>query len=147
MAWLERVPYLTTKLSTDTNTTAFSQQYVSSMYWSLTALMKTPWVGPDTVSEKIYASLIVVVGATLFAMLLGSVTLHGAPTSHPTGPHPLFAMLLGSVTLHGAPTSRDPTPRHPTPRDPTPAPQPTGPHPSPWYRTVDVPGNGDDQHI
>ena len=44
------------------------------MYWSLTTLMKTPWVGPDTVTEKIYASLMVVVGATLFAMLLGSVT-------------------------------------------------------------------------
>ena len=39
------------------------------MYWSLTTLMKTPWVGPDTVGEKMFASLAVVMGAILFAAL------------------------------------------------------------------------------
>ena len=28
------------------------QQYLSSLYWALTMLMKTPYVGPDTTSEK-----------------------------------------------------------------------------------------------
>ena len=31
----------------------FVQQYFSSIYWSLTMLMKTPYVGPDTAVEKV----------------------------------------------------------------------------------------------
>merc|ERR1719473_996692 len=73
-SWLDRVPHGSTPLSIDVAVTPFTQQYMSSMYWSLTTLMKTPWVGPDTVAEKIYACLMVVLGATLFAMLLGNVT-------------------------------------------------------------------------
>ena len=73
-SWLRRVPHGSTELFPDVSKTPFAQQYMSSMYWSLTTLMKTPWVGPDTVAEKVYASFMVVVGATLFAMLLGSVT-------------------------------------------------------------------------
>jgi hypothetical protein len=73
-SWLLRVPEGSTKLDTNLTVTPFSQQYMSSLYWSLTTLMKTPWVGPDTVEEKIFASLMVVLGATLFAMLLGNVT-------------------------------------------------------------------------
>ena len=73
-SWLLRVPAGSTYLDKNVSVTPFSQQYMSAMYWSLTALMKTPWVGPDTVAEKIYACLMVVLGATLFAMLLGNVT-------------------------------------------------------------------------
>ena len=73
-SWLRRVPAGSTPLDRNVSVTPFTQQYMSSMYWSLTTLMKTPWVGPDTVAEKIYASLMVVLGATLFAMLLGNVT-------------------------------------------------------------------------
>lgn len=62
-SWLRRVPVGSTELYPDVAATPFTQQYMSSMYWSLTTLMKTPWVGPDTVAEKIYASLMVVVGA------------------------------------------------------------------------------------
>ena len=69
VSWLQRVPG--EQLHNDTS---FSHQYLSSMYWSLTTLMKTPWVGPDTVLEKIFASLAVVMGAILFAALLGNVT-------------------------------------------------------------------------
>ena len=56
------------------NVTDWSQQYLSSMYWSLTTLMKTPWIGPDTVLEKLFSCVCVVLGATLFATLLGNVT-------------------------------------------------------------------------
>jgi len=68
-SWLKRIPGQALS-----NATAFEHQYLSSMYWSLTTLMKTPWVGPDTVYEKMFASLAVVMGAILFAALLGNVT-------------------------------------------------------------------------
>uniref|UniRef100_A0A7S2J4H1 Ion transport domain-containing protein n=1 Tax=Haptolina brevifila TaxID=156173 RepID=A0A7S2J4H1_9EUKA len=69
VSWLQRIPG-----ELLTNGTSFEHQYLSSMYWSLTTLMKTPWVGPDTVGEKMFASLAVVMGAILFAALLGNVT-------------------------------------------------------------------------
>jgi len=49
-------------------------EYMSSLYWSLTTLIKTPWVHPDTILEKVFASLIVVVGAIMFAAILGNIT-------------------------------------------------------------------------
>jgi len=49
-------------------------QYISCFYWSLTMLMKTPFVGPDTVLEKVFACFVVILGAILFALLLGQVT-------------------------------------------------------------------------
>jgi len=69
VSWLSRIPG-----EPLTNSSRFEHQYLSSMYWSLTTLMKTPWVGPDTVGEKMFASLAVVMGAILFAALLGNVT-------------------------------------------------------------------------
>ena len=62
VSWLRRVPGQTL-----TATSSLEHQYLSAMYWSLTTLMKTPWVGPDTVGEKIFASVAVVMGAILFA--------------------------------------------------------------------------------
>jgi len=47
---------------------------MSSLYWSLTTLIKTPWVHPDTIIEKVVASAIVVMGAILFAAILGNIT-------------------------------------------------------------------------
>ena len=32
------------------------QMYLSSMYWSLTMLMKTPYIGPDTLLEKVFGA-------------------------------------------------------------------------------------------
>ena len=50
------------------------QRLMSSLYWSLTTLIKTPWVHPDTIIEKAFASLIVVAGAIVFAAILGNIT-------------------------------------------------------------------------
>ena len=47
--------------------------YLSSMYWSLTMLMKTPYIGPDTLLEKVFGCLMVVLGAFMFAVLLGNI--------------------------------------------------------------------------
>jgi len=68
-SWLTRIPGAPL-----TEDSPLSHQYMSSMYWSLTTLMKTPWVGPDTELEKLFASFAVVMGAILFAALLGNVT-------------------------------------------------------------------------
>ena len=53
---------------------ALGLEYMSSLYWSLTTLIKTPWVHPDTILEKVFASAIVVVGAIMFAAILGNIT-------------------------------------------------------------------------
>jgi hypothetical protein len=55
-------------------TSALGLEYMSSLYWSLTTLIKTPWVHPDTILEKVWASFIVVVGAIIFAAILGNIT-------------------------------------------------------------------------
>ena len=47
---------------------------MSALYWSLTTLIKTPWVHPDTIVEKVVASAIVVMGAIMFAAILGNIT-------------------------------------------------------------------------
>ena len=51
----------------------FLQQYLSSLYWSLTMLMKTAYVGPDTYAEKALSCLLVMLGAIVFAMIMGAV--------------------------------------------------------------------------
>lgn len=51
----------------------FEQQYLSSLYWSFTALVKVPWIAPNTTAEKVYSSLVIIAGAVFFAWLLGSI--------------------------------------------------------------------------
>jgi len=48
--------------------------WLSSFYWAFTMLMKTPYVGPDTLPEKIFSCIMVIIGAIIFALLLGQVT-------------------------------------------------------------------------
>jgi hypothetical protein len=52
----------------------FAQAYLSSLYWALTTMMKTPMVGPDTIYEKIFACVAVGIGAIMFAVLLTFVS-------------------------------------------------------------------------
>jgi len=51
-----------------------TQQYLTSFYWAMTMLMKTPYVHPDTVAEKVYCSIMVIVGALTFAVILGKIS-------------------------------------------------------------------------
>jgi hypothetical protein len=69
-SWLRRVPHGAETLSPDSD---FAQQYVSSFFWSLTTLVKTPWVGPDTIAEKLVATFAVAAGAVFYASFLGTV--------------------------------------------------------------------------
>ena len=76
-SWLQRIPMtkwnskFAYKLTIDQS--SFAMQYWSSLYWSFTALVKVPWIPPNTVVEKLYASAVVMVGAIFFAWLLGSI--------------------------------------------------------------------------
>jgi hypothetical protein len=49
------------------------RRYFSAVYWALTALVKVPWIAPNTVLEKLYASFVVMLGAIFFASLLGAI--------------------------------------------------------------------------
>ena len=106
---LRRLPYGSTALDTNTTVSPFDQQYLSSLYWSLTTLMKTPWLGPDTVAEKVYASFCVVFGAVLFATLLANVTAMVSSYDPPAeltewlkaGPPPVF-IGFGSMMINDA---------------------------------------------
>lgn len=75
-AWLVRTPG-----SAPTNTaserlgvlSSQGQDYISSLYWASTTLMKAAWVHPSTLSEKCFASFIVLLGAVMFAVILGQI--------------------------------------------------------------------------
>ena len=86
-SWILRVPslahpeplYPSVAVAASLNATApyradNLQQYITSLYWSLTMLMKTPVVGPDTLVEKIFSCFLVLLGAFVFAVLLGNIT-------------------------------------------------------------------------
>ena len=53
---------------------SFANAYLSSLYWSLTFLCKAPWIGPDTIFEKIFMCFAIAVGAVIFAVLLTFVS-------------------------------------------------------------------------
>jgi len=47
--------------------------YLTSVYWSLTMVMKSPWFAPGTPSEQVYASLILVLSVLFFSIIIGTV--------------------------------------------------------------------------
>lgn len=55
-------------------TSDVGNHWLSSLYWAFTMLMKTPYVGPDTLPEKAFSCIMVIIGAIIFALLLGQVT-------------------------------------------------------------------------
>jgi len=57
-----------------TNTSSYEVIYLTSLYWSLLMLLKSPHVGPDTLLEKLFCSFIVVLALFVFAKLVAEVT-------------------------------------------------------------------------
>jgi len=53
---------------------ALGKAYLTSVYWSLTILMKSPWLAPTSTGEQIYASIVLVFGTILFAIFIGLVS-------------------------------------------------------------------------
>ena len=48
-------------------------RYLSSLYWALTMVMKTAYVGPDTAAEKMLASCLVILGSLIYITVLAQV--------------------------------------------------------------------------
>ena len=47
------------------------QAYLSALYWATATLIKTAWIAPSTGTEKVYACVVVSLGAIMFAIFLG----------------------------------------------------------------------------
>lgn len=45
--------------------------YLSALYWATATLIKTAWIAPSTAIEKVYATVVVSLGAIMFAIFLG----------------------------------------------------------------------------
>ena len=56
------------------NEVTMPKKYVTSLYWSLTMVMKSPWLAPSNHPEQIYAILVLIMGAMLFAAFIGNFT-------------------------------------------------------------------------
>ena len=48
--------------------------YMTSLYWALTMVMKSPWLPPQSSGEQAFACVCVIFGAIAFAWFLGHVT-------------------------------------------------------------------------
>lgn len=69
-SWIIRAGLNSTAATTDRR--LFGQQYVTALYWALTALLKTPSVGPDTPLEKIFATAVTILGVLVFTIFVGN---------------------------------------------------------------------------
>ena len=88
----------------DVDNSSLNDQYFSSLYWSLTMLAKTPWIGPDTILEKVIGSLGVLLGAVLLAALLGNVqALVGGAASPAAKKRGKVSELVNLCRLHNVP--------------------------------------------
>lgn len=52
---------------------SYSQQYFTSLYWSLTTLLKVPFVPPSTGIEQLFTNLVMLIGAVAFAFFNAEV--------------------------------------------------------------------------
>ena len=50
-------------------------QYFTAFYWSVTTLVKVPWVLPLTVYEQMYTSLLILLGTFTFSVIIGQITM------------------------------------------------------------------------
>ena len=79
------------------------QQYLSALYWALTMVMKSAYIGPDTAPEKLLASIMVIFGSVRLR-LLPSLTPR-TRTHCVTHTSPLPSCSRSSSTLSSSPPS------------------------------------------
>jgi hypothetical protein len=48
------------------------KQYLTSLYWATSLVMKSPWLPPSRSSEQVFAIISIVIGAMLFAAFIGA---------------------------------------------------------------------------
>lgn len=58
-----------------TRDSSLGDQYWSSFYWSVTTLVKVPWVMPETWMEQLYTAVIIIIGTFTFSVIIGQVTM------------------------------------------------------------------------
>ena len=87
-----------------------SKKYLTALYWALTMVMKSPWLAPSMANEQIFASIILILGAMLFAAFIGNFTTaivafdkvrkrdsnSRLPVSLPLFPRPLMMLTAGA---------------------------------------------------
>ena len=54
---------------------SFADQYFTCFYWSVTVLVKVPWIAPETYYEQLFTSVVIVVGTFTFSVIIGQVTM------------------------------------------------------------------------
>ena len=47
-------------------------QYLTSLYWALTCLLKSPSIGPDTEIEKVFTTVVTIFGVLVFTVFVGN---------------------------------------------------------------------------
>ena len=72
--WLPPRYNATALLAVYTQRVGVGKLYVTSLYWALTMVMKSPWLHPSSTGEQIFGCGIVILAAIMFAYFLGNVT-------------------------------------------------------------------------
>ena len=67
------VPWVIRTETSNLTAAPFLQQYLSSLYLSISTIVRNPWIPPDTQYEKWYTALVVVIGTIIFALIIGDV--------------------------------------------------------------------------
>eukprot|EP00325_Prymnesiales_sp_UTEX-LB-985_P002743 CAMPEP_0174702914 /NCGR_PEP_ID=MMETSP1094-20130205/7044_1 /TAXON_ID=156173 /ORGANISM="Chrysochromulina brevifilum, Strain UTEX LB 985" /LENGTH=637 /DNA_ID=CAMNT_0015900769 /DNA_START=52 /DNA_END=1965 /DNA_ORIENTATION=+ len=81
---------------------SLAQAYLSSLFQSLTLVAKAPWVGPDTIGEKIFMCFAISMGALIFAVLLTFVSaLTRQSQSHSAAKREQIAKVRGMAAYAG----------------------------------------------
>jgi len=58
----------------DLNDIDLGKKYVTSMYWALTMVVKSPWIAPGTTAEQIFSSFVIIIGTLAFVTFIGTFT-------------------------------------------------------------------------
>ena len=76
-SWISRMELrhsnLGTQLLPEGELNLLAQQYFTALYWSCTALLKTPSIGPDTVLEKVFTIAVTIFGVLIFTVFIGNM--------------------------------------------------------------------------
>ena len=53
---------------------SLGRKWITAFYWSLTIIMKSPWLAPTHTSAQVYSAFIIVFGVMIFSIFIGTVT-------------------------------------------------------------------------
>jgi hypothetical protein len=70
--WFQNIPFNGHDVTTLSH---FLNQYFTCFYWSVTSLVKVPWITPRTWCEQLFTVFVILIGTFTFAIIIGQVTL------------------------------------------------------------------------